>query len=87
MGRGGIFQRAAGGGFRAEQGRVGMVQIAGAKGQPHTTIVGGWKTIKGGKHIIPPEHTPLANVLATFMDRINIPVEHLGNATGKLVEI
>src|ERR1700758_2868551 len=27
-----------------------------------TSIVSGWKTIKGGKHIVPPERTPLANV-------------------------
>jgi hypothetical protein len=52
-----------------------------------TAIVGGWKTVKGAKHIIAPEHTPLANVLATFMDRVNIPVEKLGNATGKFVEV
>ncbi len=51
-----------------------------------TSIVGGWKTFKGGKHIIPPEHTPLANVLLTYMDKINTPLEKIGNSTGKLAE-
>src|SRR5262249_44231761 len=37
-----------------------------------TSIVGGWKTVKGGQHIVPPEHTPLANVLVTMLDRAGI---------------
>jgi hypothetical protein len=52
-----------------------------------TSIVSGWKTIKGGQHIVPPERTPLANVLLGFLDRAGIPQDKLGNSTGKLVEI
>ena len=52
-----------------------------------TSIVSGWKTIKGGQHIVPPERTPLANVLLTFLDRAGITQDQLGNSTGKLVEI
>jgi hypothetical protein len=52
-----------------------------------TSIVSGWKTIKGGQHIVAPERTPLANVLLTFLDRAGIPQDKLGNSTGKLVEI
>ncbi len=52
-----------------------------------TSIVGGWKTVKGGQHIVAPDHTPLANVLLTFLDRVGIPQDKLGNSTGKLVEI
>jgi len=51
------------------------------------SIVSGWKTIDGGKHIVPPERTPLANVLLTFLDRAGIPQDKLGDSTGKLVEI
>jgi Protein of unknown function (DUF1552) len=51
------------------------------------SIVSGWKTIKGGLHIVPPERTPLANVLLTFLDRAGIPQDKLGDSTGKLVEI
>jgi hypothetical protein len=52
-----------------------------------TSIVGGWKTVKGGQHIVPPEHTPLANVLLTMLDRVGIPQEKIGDSTGKLLEV
>jgi len=51
-----------------------------------TSIVSGWKTIKGGQHIVPPEHTPLANVLLTLLDRAGITQDKLGDSTGKLLE-
>ena len=51
-----------------------------------TSFVGGWKTVKGNRHVVPPEKTPLANVLLTFLDRIDIAQDKLGDSTGKLVE-
>jgi hypothetical protein len=51
------------------------------------SIVGGWKTVKGGQHVVPPEHTPLANVLLTFLDRVNVPQDKIGDSSGKLVEV
>ena len=51
------------------------------------SIVSGWKTIKGGQHIVPADRTPLANVLLTFLDRAGIPQDKLGDSTGKLMEI
>jgi Protein of unknown function (DUF1552) len=52
-----------------------------------TAMVGGWKTVKGGQHIVPPEHTPLANVLVTMLDRAGITQDKLGDSTGKLLEV
>jgi hypothetical protein len=52
-----------------------------------TSIVGGWKTVKGGQHLVMPEHTPLANVLLTFLERAGIEQEKLGDSTGKVAEI
>jgi len=51
-----------------------------------TSFVGGWKTVRGNKHVVAPEKTPLANVLLTFLDKINIGQDHLGDSTGKLVD-
>jgi len=51
------------------------------------SLVGGWKTVKGGQYIVPPEHTPLANVLLTMLDRSGIPQDKLGDSTGKLVDV
>src|SRR5437868_3069351 len=51
-----------------------------------TSFVGGWKTVKGNRHVVAPEKTPLANVLLTFLDRINVGADKVGDSTGKLVE-
>ena len=51
-----------------------------------TSFVGGWKTVKGNRHVVAPEKTPLANVLLTFLDRINVSQDKLGDSTGKLVD-
>src|SRR5215471_6939295 len=52
-----------------------------------TSIVSGWKTMKGGQHLVPPEHTPLSNVLLTMLDRAGIPQDKMGDSTGKLLEV
>jgi hypothetical protein len=52
-----------------------------------TSLVGGWKTVKGGQHLVLPEHTPLANVLVTMLDRIGVTQDKLGDSTAKLVEV
>jgi hypothetical protein len=51
-----------------------------------TSFVGGWKSVKGNRHVVPPEKTPLSNVLLTFLDKINVAQDKLGDSTGKLVE-
>jgi hypothetical protein len=52
-----------------------------------TSLVGGWKTVKGGQHLVLPEHTPLANVLLTMLDKAGVPQNKLGDSTGKLMEV
>ena len=52
-----------------------------------TSIVGGWKTVKGGQHLTLPEHTPLANVLLTMLDRAGVTQDKIGDSTGKLLEV
>jgi hypothetical protein len=52
-----------------------------------TSIVGGWKALKGGQHIVPPEHTPLANVLLTFLDKAGITQDKIGDSTAKFAEV
>jgi len=36
--------------------------------------------------VVAPEKTPLANVHLTFLDKIDIGQDKLGDSTGKLVE-
>jgi hypothetical protein len=39
---------------------------------------------KGGYHIQYPEHTPFTNLHLSLLDMLGVPVEHLGDSTGKL---
>jgi hypothetical protein len=52
-----------------------------------SAIVSGWKTIKGGQHLKYPDHTTLANLLLTLLDRAGIPADSLGDSTGKFSEV
>ena len=40
--------------------------------------------IKGGRHLRMPAGLPLANLHLTVLDKMGVPVEHLGNSTGEL---
>ena len=40
--------------------------------------------IKGGRHIRYPKDVPLANLLLTLLDMTGVPMERLGDSTGKL---
>jgi hypothetical protein len=44
-------------------------------------------TVKTGRHLAYPENTPMANLLVTMLDKAGIPVEKLGDSTGKLAEV
>ncbi|HUN75889.1 MAG TPA: DUF1552 domain-containing protein [Steroidobacteraceae bacterium] len=54
---------------------------------PTAIVGGGCGAIKGGQHLKYPEHTPLANVWLTLMQRIGMPIEKLGDSTGTIAEI
>jgi hypothetical protein len=50
-----------------------------------TVLVGGaGGQIKGGRHLLCPEATPMPNLLLTVLDMLGIRVESLGNSSGKL---
>jgi hypothetical protein len=48
-------------------------------------LVGGADgAIKGGRHLRYPKDTPLTNLYLTMLDKLKVPVENLGDSTGKL---
>ena len=48
-------------------------------------LIGGKDTgIKGGRYIRYPQDTPLANLHITILEKLGIPVESLGDSTGRL---
>jgi hypothetical protein len=56
---------------------------------PLPTVVagGGAGTIKGGRHLIYPDGTPLTNLHVTLLDKVGVPVDRFGDSTGKVDEL
>ncbi len=54
---------------------------------PTLVIGGGTGTIKGGRHLVYPEHTPLTNLQMTLLGNLGVPVDKLGDSTGQLKEL
>ncbi len=54
---------------------------------PTVVVGGGAGTIKGGRHLVYPEGTPLTNLHVTLLDKVGVPVEKLGDSTGKFNEL
>ena len=44
---------------------------------------GGSGALKGGRHLIYPEHTPLTNLQLTLLDKLGVPCEKLGDSNGE----
>jgi hypothetical protein len=49
---------------------------------PTLMLGGGAGTMKGGRHIKQPDHTPMTNVLLTMLHKAGVEVESLGDSTG-----
>jgi hypothetical protein len=54
---------------------------------PTLVLGGGAGTIKGGRHLVYPEHTPLTNLQLTLLDNLGVQTEKLGDSTGQLKEL
>ena len=54
---------------------------------PTAIVGGGCGKLKGGQHLKYEDHTPLANVLLTMLDRAGVPADKIGDSTQKLAEV
>jgi hypothetical protein len=54
---------------------------------PTALVGGGAGRMKSGRHVRYPDHTPLANVLVTMLQKAGVPETKLGDSTGLLSEI
>jgi len=46
-------------------------------------VVGG-AAGSGGRHAVEPSNTPMPNLLVTLLDRVGVPVDAIGNSTGRV---
>jgi hypothetical protein len=51
---------------------------------PILLMGGGAGKLKGGRHLVYTDKPPMANLLVTLMDKLDVPVDHLGGSTGHL---
>src|SRR5437763_5144895 len=54
---------------------------------PTLLVGGGAGAIKGGRHLIYPEHTPLTNLQLTLLDKMGVTTEKIGDSTGQFKEL
>jgi hypothetical protein len=51
---------------------------------PILVLGGGAGTLKGGRHLRFPAETPLANLHLTLLDKLGVPIDKIGDSTGKV---
>jgi hypothetical protein len=54
---------------------------------PTLLLGGGSGTLKGGRHLVFPEDTPLTNLQLSLLHKIGVPVDKLGDSTGQFTEL
>jgi len=54
---------------------------------PTLLVGGGSGALKGGRHLVYPEHTPLTNLQLTMLNLLGVPTEKLGDSTGQFKEL
>ncbi|HTB20953.1 MAG TPA: DUF1552 domain-containing protein [Bryobacteraceae bacterium] len=54
---------------------------------PTFLVGGGSGTLKGGRHLVYPEHTPLTNLQLTLLNKLGVPAERVGDSNGQFKEL
>ena len=54
---------------------------------PTLVVGGGGGALKGGRHLVYPEHTPATNLQLTLLNILGVPAEKIGDSTGQFKEL
>jgi hypothetical protein len=54
---------------------------------PNVLAGGAAGRLQGGRHLRYADHTPMANLLLTMLDKAGVPQETLGDSTGRLADV
>jgi Protein of unknown function (DUF1552) len=51
---------------------------------PLAVVGGGAGQLRGGRHLVYRSETPMTNLLLSMLDKVGVPMEKLGDSTGRL---
>src|SRR5207302_8147915 len=54
---------------------------------PNVIAGGAAGKLQGGRHLRYPDHTPMANLLLSVLDKAGVPLDTLGDSTGHLADV
>jgi hypothetical protein len=54
---------------------------------PNIVVGGGRGRLKGNQHIVAEDHAPMTNLLVTLLDKVDVPVDKLGDSDGSISEL
>jgi hypothetical protein len=54
---------------------------------PTALVGGGNGTLRGNQHLKYPDHTPIANLHLTLLEKAGVPMDKLGDSTGRFAEV
>jgi hypothetical protein len=54
---------------------------------PNLVVGGAAGRMRGGRHLRYPDHTPMANLLVTMLDKVGVKEEKLGDSTGRFTDL
>jgi hypothetical protein len=54
---------------------------------PNVVVGGAAGSMKGGRHLKYPDHTPMANLLVTMLNKVGVKEETLGDSTGAFTDL
>jgi hypothetical protein len=54
---------------------------------PTAIVGGGCGKLKGNRHLRYPDRTPISNMHLTLLDHVGVPIETLGDSTGRFAEV
>ena len=54
---------------------------------PTLLLGGGAGALRGGRHLVYPEHTPLTNLQLTLLNKLGVPAEKLGDSNGQFRDL
>ena len=54
---------------------------------PNVIVGGAAGRVKGGRHLKYPDHTPMANLLVTMLDKVGVREEKIGDSTGMFTDL